>query len=79
MVDYILSFDNIDVVEQPVVALESVASQIQAVRFVDGALLSNDASFIRPMTTHRTTSAYDLGCKVSSLAGSRPKGEFVTL
>lgn len=56
---------GIDVVEQPVVALESIGTQIQAVRFVDGTSLSCDALFIRPKTTHRTTFAFDLGCEVN--------------
>ena len=60
-----LSRFGIDMVEQPVVALESAGTQIQAVRFVDGTSLSCDALFIRPKTTHRTTFAHDLGCKAN--------------
>ena len=52
-------------VEQPIAALESVGTQIQAVRFVDSTALSCDALFIRPKTTHRTTFAHDLGCQVN--------------
>jgi thioredoxin reductase len=55
---------GIKVVEQPVAALESAGTQIQAIRFVDGTLLDCAALFIRPKTTHRTTFARDLGCKV---------------
>ena len=56
---------GVDVVEQPIVALESVGTQIQAVRFVDGTASCCDALFIRPRTTHRTTFARDLGCQVN--------------
>jgi thioredoxin reductase len=56
---------GIGVVEHPIAALESVGTQIQAVRFVDGTSLSCDALFIRPKTTHRTTFAHDLGCTVN--------------
>jgi thioredoxin reductase len=55
---------GIQVVEQPITALESAGAQIQAVRFVDGTTLDCTALFIRPKTTHRTTFARDLGCKV---------------
>jgi thioredoxin reductase len=55
---------GIQVVEQPVVALESEGAQIRAVRFVDGTSLRCDALFIRPKTTHSATFARDLGCKV---------------
>lgn len=56
---------GIQVVEQPIAALERVGTQIQAVRFVDGTSLGCNALFIRPRTTHRTTFARDLGCKVN--------------
>ena len=56
---------GIQVVEQPIAVLESTGTQIQAVRFVDGTSLGCDALFIRPKTTHRTSFAHDLGCKVS--------------
>ncbi|MCC7446101.1 MAG: NAD(P)/FAD-dependent oxidoreductase, partial [Anaerolineae bacterium] len=55
---------GIQVVERPIAALESVGTQIQAVRFVDGTRLICDALFIRPKTTHRTSFAHDLGCQV---------------
>lgn len=55
---------GIQVVEQPIAALESTGTQIQAVRFVDSTSLPCDALFIRPKTTHRTPFAHDLGCKV---------------
>lgn len=56
---------GINVVEKPITALESKDTQIQAVRFADGTSLRCDALFIRPKTTHRTTFAHDLGCKVN--------------
>jgi thioredoxin reductase len=56
---------GINVVEQPIAALESIGTQIQAVRFVDSTSLSCDTLFIRPKTTHRTTFAHDLGCTVN--------------
>ncbi len=59
-----LTRHGIQVVEQPIAALESAGSQLQAVRFVDGTALACAALFIRPKTTHRTSFAYDLGCKV---------------
>jgi thioredoxin reductase len=55
---------GIQVIEQPIAALESAGTQIQAVRFVDGTALGCAALFIRPKTTHRTSFARDLGCKV---------------
>ncbi len=55
---------GIQVVEQPIAALESTGAQIQAIRFVDGTSLNCDALFIRPKTTHRTSFAHDLGCQV---------------
>jgi thioredoxin reductase len=55
---------GIHVVEQPIAVLESAGAQIQAVRFVDGTSLVCNALFILPKTTHRTTFARDLGCKV---------------
>lgn len=55
---------GIRVVEQPIAALESIDTQLQAVRFGDGTLLSCDALFIRPKTSHRTTFARELGCEV---------------
>ena len=55
---------GIPVVEQPIAALESAGPQLQAVRFVDGTSLACTALFIRPKTSHRTTFAHDLGCKV---------------
>jgi thioredoxin reductase len=55
---------GIHVVEQPIAALESIGTQVQAVRFVDGTSLGCDALFIRPKTTHRTPFASDLGCEV---------------
>lgn len=55
---------GIQVVEQPIAALESAGTQIQAVRFVDGTSLGCDALFIRPKMTQRTTFAHDLGCQV---------------
>jgi thioredoxin reductase len=55
----------IRVVEQPIESLQSTGVQIQTVRFADGTSLNCDALFIRPKTTHRTTFAYDLGCKVN--------------
>ncbi|MBL8116052.1 MAG: NAD(P)/FAD-dependent oxidoreductase [Anaerolineae bacterium] len=56
---------GINVVEQPITALESIGSQIQALQFDDGATLRCDALFVRPKTTHRTTFAHDLGCTVN--------------
>jgi thioredoxin reductase len=56
---------GIHVVEQPITALESAGTQIQAVRFVDGTRLGCNALFIRPKTTHRTPFAHDLGCQVN--------------
>lgn len=56
---------GINVVEQPIATLESADSQIQAIRFSDGTALACDALFIRPKSTHRTTFAHDLGCKVN--------------
>jgi thioredoxin reductase len=55
---------GIHVVEQPIAALESAGTQLQAVRFVDGTSLACNALFILPKTIHRTTFARDLGCKV---------------
>jgi thioredoxin reductase len=55
---------GIRIIEQPIAALESMSTQLQALRFVDGTSLSCDALFIRPKTTHRTPFAHDLGCKV---------------
>ena len=60
-----LTQHDIKVIEQPVAALESTNTQLQAMRFVDGTLLACDALFIRPNTRHRTTFAFDLGCKVN--------------
>lgn len=57
---------GIQVVEQPIAALESTGTQIQAVRLVDGTLLGCQALFIRPKTTHRTPFARDLGCNVNA-------------
>ena len=57
---------GIRITEQPIAALESADAQLQAVRFVDGTTLRCEALFIRPKTTHRTTFAYDLGCKVDA-------------
>jgi thioredoxin reductase len=56
---------GIHVMEQPIAALESAGTQLQAVRFVDGTILGCNALFIRPKTTHRTSFAYDLGCQVN--------------
>jgi thioredoxin reductase len=56
---------GISVVEKPIAALESADSQIQALRFADGTSLPCNALFIRPKTTHRTSFAHDLGCKVN--------------
>jgi thioredoxin reductase len=56
---------GIQMAEQPIVGLESTGTQIQAVRFVDGTSVRTDALFVRPKTTHRTTFARDLGCKVN--------------
>lgn len=56
---------GITMIEKPITALEANDSQIQAVRFADGSSLRCDALFIRPKSTHRTTFAHDLGCKVS--------------
>jgi thioredoxin reductase len=56
---------GIDVVEQPIIALESKDTLIRAVRFADGTSLRCDALFIRPKSAHRTTFAHDLGCKVN--------------
>lgn len=55
---------GIQVIEQPVVTLESTEAAIQAIRFADGTSLACDALFIRPKTAHRTAFAHDLGCKV---------------
>jgi thioredoxin reductase len=55
---------GIHVVEQAITALESTGAQIEAVHFDDGTSLRCDALFVRPKTTHRTTFAHDLGCKV---------------
>ncbi len=55
---------GIHVVEQPITALERTGAQIEAVHFDDGTSVRCDALFIRPKTTHRTTFARDLGCKV---------------
>ena len=60
-----LTRHGIKVIEQPVAALESTGTQLQALRFVDGTSLACDALFIRPKTSHRTTFAFDLGCKVN--------------
>lgn len=59
-----LTRQGIQVVEQPIAALESTGTQIQAVRFADGTSLGCAALFIRPKTTHRTTFASDVGCEV---------------
>lgn len=56
---------GIQMVEQPIAALESAGTQLHAVRFADGTSLNCDALFIRPKTTHRTPFAHDLGCKVN--------------
>jgi thioredoxin reductase len=56
---------GISLVEKPIAALESTDSQIQALRFADGTSLACDALFVRPKTTHRTSFAHDLGCKVN--------------
>ncbi|CAG1008403.1 MAG: NAD(P)/FAD-dependent oxidoreductase [Anaerolinea sp.] len=61
-----LARSGIEVVEQPIAALESADTQIQAIRFIDGTSLDCDAFFIRPKTTHRTTFAHDLGCTVDA-------------
>lgn len=55
---------GVQVIEQPIAALESTGTQIQAIRFVGGTSLDCAALFIRPKTTHRTTFARDLGCEV---------------
>jgi thioredoxin reductase len=55
---------GIEVVEEPIAALESVGTQIQAIRLSDGTALACDALFIRPKTTHRTPFARDLGCRI---------------
>ncbi len=57
---------GIQVIEEPIAALESVGAQIKAIRFVDGTSLGCDALFIRPKTTHRTPFACDLGCRVNA-------------
>jgi thioredoxin reductase len=59
-----LARHGIHVVEQPLAALESTATQLEAVRFTDGTRLSVSALFIRPRTSHRTPFAHDLGCAV---------------
>ncbi len=56
---------GIQVIEQPIAALESTGDQLQAVRLVDGTARRFDALFIRPKTTHRTPFARDLGCSVN--------------
>lgn len=56
---------GIPVVEQRIAAIESSGDQIQSIRFVDGTSIDCDALFIRPKTTHRSSFAYDLGCKVN--------------
>lgn len=55
---------SIQMIEQPIAAVESTGSQLQALRLADGTALACDALFIRPKTIHRTPFAYDLGCKV---------------
>lgn len=55
---------GVAVIEQPVAARESAGTHLRAVRFVDGTSLNCDALFIRPKTSHRSSLAYDLGCKV---------------
>jgi thioredoxin reductase len=57
---------GIRVIENPIAALESAGTQIQAVRFDNGTSLACDALFIRPKTTHRTPFAFELGCKVDA-------------
>jgi len=55
---------GIHVAEQPITALESTGAQLETIHFGDGTSLRCDALFVRPKTTHRTTFAHDLGCKV---------------
>lgn len=59
-----LTRHGIQLTEKPVAALESEQGHLRAIRFADGTSLTRDALFIRPKTTHRTTFADDLGCKV---------------
>lgn len=60
-----LTRHGVQVIDQPIAALDRTDTQIQAIRFVDGTVLGCDALFIRPRTTHRTPFARDLGCSVS--------------
>jgi thioredoxin reductase len=60
-----LARHGIQVVEQPIAALESDEGQLTAIRFADGTRLNFNAMFVRPKTTHRTTFAHDLGCQVN--------------
>lgn len=59
-----LTRHGIQIIEQPIEALEYVDTQLEAIRFADGTRLICNALFIRPRTTHRTFFARDLGCKV---------------
>lgn len=56
---------GIRVLEEPIASLERTGGQLEAIRFIDGTLLSCEALFIRPKTTHRTSFARDLGCKIN--------------
>jgi thioredoxin reductase len=60
-----LSRNGIHVVEQPIAALESTGTQLEAIRFANGTRLGISALFIRPKTSHRTPFAQALGCKVN--------------
>lgn len=59
-----LARHGIPVMEQPIAALESAGTQLEAIHFADGTTLGVSALFIRPKTSHRTPFAHDLGCAV---------------
>lgn len=61
-----LARHGIRIAEQPVAAVESVDTRLQALRFADGSLLRCDALFVRPKTSHRTSFARDLGCEIDA-------------
>ncbi|MFN8377036.1 MAG: NAD(P)/FAD-dependent oxidoreductase [Anaerolineae bacterium] len=57
---------GIRIVEQPIVAIDGTSNPFMAVRLADGTMLSCDALFIRPQTTHRTPFARDLNCAIDA-------------
>jgi thioredoxin reductase len=60
-----LARHGIQIVEQPIAALESDEGQLTAIQFADGTRSNFNAMFVRPKTSHRTTFAHDLGCQVN--------------